>query len=284
MKSIEQINLEAKNIPGMETFINKKEFLELSNLLNESEIILDVVCCTKVRPSATGGILVTTNNKLFFLSHSVLKGIKKNEFHFSNILRIKQSKGIIFSKIGLKYENTEIEFDYILNKYFQHTVQQIERRMKLVNEEIIKEKLLQENNVNLTPLEKIKFKKFIGEQGGMNISEVEHFLNVTPQVEVNEIIVDFKKSLTSFLKEDISNLKNSNVLHTQVIKVINEDSTLPTCPKCKSKQVNLGKQGFGVGKAFVGAVLTGGIGLLAGGINKNKLILTCLNCGNTWTK
>ena len=56
------------------------------------------------------------------------------------------------------------------------------------------------------------------------------------------------------------------------------------CPKCNSKQITYNKQGFGVGKALVGAVLTGGIGLLAGGINKNKIILTCLKCGHTWNR
>ena len=284
MKPIGQINLEVENIFGKETFIKKKEFLELKNLLDESDTILDVVTCTKIKPSAMAGILVTTNNKILFISHSVFSGIKKNEFQFSNILDIYSSKGMMYSKLGLKYENNEIEFDYILNKYLQHSVQQIELRIKNVKEAKIEEKLIQENDVQLTPLEKIKFKKFLGEQGGMTISEVDNFLDVTPQDEVDEIIKDFKKSSTGLSTQDIPVPKIQNTPHTQVVKVMNDDPTLPTCPKCKSKQVNLGKQGFGVGKAFVGAVLTGGIGLLAGGINKNKLVLTCLNCGHRWTK
>jgi Bacterial PH domain len=284
MKPIGQINLEVENIFGKETFIKKKEFSELTNLLDESDTILDVVSCTKIKPSAMAGILVTTNNRILFITHSVFSGTKKNEFQFANILDINSSKGMMFSKLGLKYENNEIEFDYILNKYVQHTVQQIELRIKNAKEVKIEEKLIQENNVELTPLEKIKFKKFLGEQGGMTISEVDNFLSVTPQNEIHEIIKDFKKSSTGHLKQDISVPKIQSTPQTQVVKVMNDDPTLPTCPKCKSKQVNIGKQGFGVGKAFVGAVLTGGIGLLAGGINKNKLILTCLNCGHHWTK
>lgn len=55
-----------------------------------------------------------------------------------------------------------------------------------------------------------------------------------------------------------------------------------SCPLCKSEQVIAGKQGFGVGKAAAGAVLTGGIGLLAGGIGANKIKITCLACGHEW--
>ncbi len=52
------------------------------------------------------------------------------------------------------------------------------------------------------------------------------------------------------------------------------------CPKCSSTQITAQKQGFGAGKAAAGVLLTGGIGLLAGGINSNKIKLTCLSCGN----
>ena len=54
------------------------------------------------------------------------------------------------------------------------------------------------------------------------------------------------------------------------------------CPKCKSTSITANKQGFGVGKAAVGAVLAGPFGLLAGGIGSNKLKLNCLSCGNQW--
>lgn len=52
------------------------------------------------------------------------------------------------------------------------------------------------------------------------------------------------------------------------------------CPKCNSTQVSANKKGFSGKKAVAGAVLTGGIGLLAGTIGSNKVIITCLNCGN----
>ena len=36
------------------------------------------------------------------------------------------------------------------------------------------------------------------------------------------------------------------------------------CPNCGSSQLTANKKGFGAGKAVTGAILTGGIGLLAG--------------------
>ncbi len=50
------------------------------------------------------------------------------------------------------------------------------------------------------------------------------------------------------------------------------------CPNCKSTQITSHKRGFSGVKAVGGAVLTGGVGLLAGTIGSNKIILTCLAC------
>ena len=52
------------------------------------------------------------------------------------------------------------------------------------------------------------------------------------------------------------------------------------CPKCQSTQITANKKGFSGKKAVAGALLTGGIGLLAGTLGSNKIILTCLACGH----
>lgn len=58
------------------------------------------------------------------------------------------------------------------------------------------------------------------------------------------------------------------------------------CPKCKSTDVifmQQGKKGFSVGKAVGGAVLTGGIGTLAGFAGKKgKKQWHCNNCGRVF--
>lgn len=54
------------------------------------------------------------------------------------------------------------------------------------------------------------------------------------------------------------------------------------CPNCGSSQLVANKKGFGAGKALTGAVLTGGVGLLAGFIGSGKVKVTCLKCGCKW--
>lgn len=51
------------------------------------------------------------------------------------------------------------------------------------------------------------------------------------------------------------------------------------CPRCGSTSLSADKKGFGFGKAAVGSVLAGPVGLLAGGIGAKKIEITCLNCG-----
>ena len=52
------------------------------------------------------------------------------------------------------------------------------------------------------------------------------------------------------------------------------------CPKCLSRELHSEHKGFSGGKALVGAVVTGGIGLLAGTIGSRDIQITCLKCGN----
>ncbi len=60
----------------------------------------------------------------------------------------------------------------------------------------------------------------------------------------------------------------------------NRKNGIACCPKCGSTSITANKKGVGIGKAAVGAVVAGPIGLLAGGIGKNKITCTCLNCGH----
>lgn len=55
------------------------------------------------------------------------------------------------------------------------------------------------------------------------------------------------------------------------------------CPKCGSTQITANKKGFGLGKAAIGGLATGGIGLLAGFIGSGKIRITCLACGYSFS-
>ena len=58
------------------------------------------------------------------------------------------------------------------------------------------------------------------------------------------------------------------------------------CPKCKSTNIQVlgnDRKGFSIGKAVGGALLTGGIGTLAGFAGKKgKYEVVCLQCGHRW--
>ncbi|MDU5106532.1 TM2 domain-containing protein [Clostridium sp.] len=64
----------------------------------------------------------------------------------------------------------------------------------------------------------------------------------------------------------------------QKMAPINDD--VVRCPKCGSSQLSANKKGFSLGKAVAGGVLLVPIaGVATGMIGKNKIIITCLNCG-----
>jgi tellurium resistance protein TerD len=71
-------------------------------------------------------------------------------------------------------------------------------------------------------------------------------------------------------QKDVSNYSNNAQSVEDVIK----------CPKCGSIQITAGNKGFGLGKAAVGGVLLGPVGLLGGLVGSKKIIVTCLKCGN----
>lgn len=52
------------------------------------------------------------------------------------------------------------------------------------------------------------------------------------------------------------------------------------CPICHSRELHAEQKGFSGGKAFTGAIVAGGIGLLAGTIGSKDVDITCLKCGN----
>lgn len=91
----------------------------------------------------------------------------------------------------------------------------------------------------------------------------------------------------SELKVNKSYVKNGIVQYPIECGVCNNSSNqisnMPIrCPKCGSSQLSANNKGFGVGKAIVGGVALGGIGLLGGFIGSSKVKITCLQCGHQW--
>jgi DNA-directed RNA polymerase subunit RPC12/RpoP len=59
----------------------------------------------------------------------------------------------------------------------------------------------------------------------------------------------------------------------------NQQEEYLCCPRCGSREIHAERKGFSGGKALAGALITGGIGLLAGTIGSNNTQITCLKCG-----
>lgn len=91
-----------------------------------------------------------------------------------------------------------------------------------------------------------------------------------------------KKRIKDFSSEELLNLNRSSTNNSENQNVLN-------CPYCGSTNINtLGadKKNFSVGKATAGAILTGGVGLLAGfaGKKTGKTNFVCMNCGKQFQK
>jgi hypothetical protein len=61
-----------------------------------------------------------------------------------------------------------------------------------------------------------------------------------------------------------------------------EEESGVRCPMCNSTQIAGHKQGFDVGRAVVGDLLLGPLGLLGGMIGKDRVKITCLKCGHVF--
>lgn len=88
------------------------------------------------------------------------------------------------------------------------------------------------------------------------------------------------------LRERIISMDGIIKYPSNIKKTIRDTRKHPDiCPMCENEekwQVNgKGKGGFNVGKALIGTIVVGPIGLLNGVDGKNEPIYTCLNCGFT---
>lgn len=57
-------------------------------------------------------------------------------------------------------------------------------------------------------------------------------------------------------------------------------SSVPVCPRCGSKSIQVMKKGFSAGNAALGGILLGPLGVLAGAAGGNEIERVCMNCGH----
>lgn len=80
---------------------------------------------------------------------------------------------------------------------------------------------------------------------------------------------------------DLTIDRRSDAAEHKVVEHKNDTQTLK-CPKCGSTQITAGNKGFGLGKAAIGGILLGPVGLLGGVLGSKKVLVTCLKCGKQW--
>lgn len=115
---------------------------------------------------------------------------------------------------------------------------------------------------------------------------------VIPLTLIYLVVKNYKKSSSITAIKDKSNLKTSFKTSIENIKEakkymdnykIQQANQPVHCPKCFSTQITANKNGFSAKKAIAGTLVIPIIGLFAGCHGKNKVNITCLKCGHTWT-
>ena len=66
-------------------------------------------------------------------------------------------------------------------------------------------------------------------------------------------------------------------------RLLTADNQIVSCPRCGSDQVEESKKGFDQGLGTLGMLMFGPLGLMAGEIDADKVIITCLDCGCEFT-
>lgn len=125
-------------------------------------------------------------------------------------------------------------------------------------------------NISLDKISDISYKE------GMVFSN----LFITDSEQIHKI-----KQISS---NDIENLVKSikETMTSSAHKVLKEGLYCPYCNSENVKPLGADRKAFSVGKAAAGAVLTGGIGVLAGfaGKKSGKTDFVCMNCGKQFKK
>lgn len=79
----------------------------------------------------------------------------------------------------------------------------------------------------------------------------------------------------------IVDVQEHHVVTTPPSSSIQQEDTLK-CLRCGSTQLHAGSKGFGLGKAAIGGITIGPLGLLGGLVGHKKVMITCLSCGYKW--
>lgn len=136
------------------------------------------------------------------------------------------------------------------------------------------------NIIELCGKDKISAIKILRDRTGVSLGEGKNIIdNAYKELYVEEPKKSFwQKAKEESARQRVAELEKKKY-EAERIAQLDRDG-VAYCPKCHSTSLSAHKKGFGIGKAVVGAALTGGIGLVAGNIGAKKVRVTCLKCGH----
>lgn len=126
---------------------------------------------------------------------------------------------------------------------------------------------------------KLGFSSYLATELHLSYKEANKIRDEYLSTKANEKAPSFFKKLANQVSYNSSDIQKEKRDRKQKI-ADNKSNGIACCPKCGSTSLSGNKKGFGIGKAVVGASLTGGLGLIAGNVGAKKVRITCMNCGH----
>lgn len=100
-------------------------------------------------------------------------------------------------------------------------------------------------------------------------------INIFNHESGKEITEEELDSYNAQIKKNAERLSNA-------LKEVTPTNNEPKCPRCGGTQLSANKKGYGLGKAALGGVLLGPVGLLGGFVGSGEVKITCLKCGHVF--
>jgi len=112
---------------------------------------------------------------------------------------------------------------------------------------------------------------------------IKFFNEVAKLISIDEMpekeFLQMEKERKKKIKQELAGVRAS---YSEVSTKKVENDNVVHCSKCGSTSISANKKGFSLGKALVGSVVALPVGAVTGMMGKNKIYITCLNCGHKW--
>jgi ferredoxin-like protein FixX len=235
--------------------IDKNRYKELikedgNKLLKGGNAIVEIVSGTSIAKGKTCNLYVYSNG----IYLDVTFGLKEY-FDIKNLSAIEKYN----TTLELRFRNQEsISFKFSTQKGLLKTYNLFDCQLKAYSRHISLEESIKMEE-ELTKKQKELEKEIIRQKKLKDKEELKAAWN------------DVKTTINECPLKNKS-VKDGNIVNDHVAR----------CPKCGSTSIAANKKGFSLAKGALGVATVGAYGVVAAGHGKNKVLVTCLNCGKQW--